>query len=159
MNPLALIVTCVAGWRNRHLQVVIKTAKRKFVFHNNNWDGSRGSHVFTKEFALILRTGGIQSVRPPPRSPILNAYAERFVRTIKECRLDRMVLIGEATLHRAASHFVLHYHVERNHQRLENEITRPELPVFLNEGDVCCRKRAGRLLRCYYREAAETEVV
>jgi transposase InsO family protein len=63
-------------------------------------------------------------VRLPPRSPNLNAYAERFVRTIKESCLDRMILMGELSLHRAVSQFVLQYHAERNHQGLENKIIR-----------------------------------
>jgi len=112
------------------------------------------SPLFTKEFVTILQSAGVQSVRLPPRSPNLNAHAERFVRTIKETCLDRMILIGESSLHRAVSQFVLHYHAERNHQGLENKIIRPEFPAFPSEGDVCCRKRLGGLLRYYYREAA-----
>jgi transposase InsO family protein len=112
------------------------------------------SPLFTKEFVTMLQSAGVQSVRLPPRSPNLNAYAERFVRTIKESCLDRMILIGEASLHRAASQFVLHYHAERNPQGLENKIIQPEFPVFPDEGEVVCRKRLGGLLRYYYREAA-----
>ena len=76
------------------------------------------------------------------------------MRSIKESCLDRMILIGEASLYRAASQFVLHYHTERNHQGLENKIIRPEFPVLPSEGEVCSRKRLGGLLRYYYREAA-----
>ena len=112
------------------------------------------SPLFTPEFESVLRGAGIQSVRLPPRSPNLNAYAERFVRTIKETCLDRMILMGEASLHRAVTQFVAHYHTERNHQGLENQILRPEFPLFLPEGEVGCRKRLGGLLRYYYREAA-----
>ena len=112
------------------------------------------SPLFTQEFEAILQSAGIQPVRLPPRSPNLNAYAERFVRTIKEACLDRMILIGEASLYRATAQFVLHYHAERNHQGLENKIIRPEFPVFPPQGNVCCRKRLGGLLRYYYREAA-----
>jgi transposase InsO family protein len=112
------------------------------------------SPLFTKQFVTILQSAGIQAVRLPPRSPNLNAYAERFVRSIKEDCLDRMILIGEATLYRAASQFVLHYHAERNHQGLENKIIQPEFLVFPDEGEVVCRKRLGGLLRYYYREAA-----
>ena len=55
-------------------------------------------------------------------------------RTIKESCLDRMVLIGEASLLRATSQFVSHYHGEQNHQGLENKIIRPEFAPFLSEG-------------------------
>ena len=103
---------------------------------------------------MILQAAGVESVRLPARSANLNAIAERFVRSIKESSLDRMVLIGESSLHRATSQFVLHYHQERNHQGLENKIIQPEFTPFPPEGAVHCRKRLGGRLRYYYREAA-----
>jgi len=110
--------------------------------------------VFSEAFRMILQAAGVESVRLPARSPNLNAFAERFVRSIKESCLDRMVLIGESSLHRATSQFVLHYHQERNHQGLENKIIQPQFTHFRTEGAVHCRKRLGGLLRYYYREAA-----
>jgi transposase InsO family protein len=110
--------------------------------------------LFSEDFRMILKAAGVESVRLPARSPNLNAIAERFVRSIREACLDRMVLIGESSLHRAASHFVLHYHAERNHQGLGNRIIRPEFTEFPTEGAIKCRKRLGGLLRYYYREAA-----
>ncbi len=112
------------------------------------------ARVFSEAFRMILRAAGVESVRLPARSPNLNAIAERFVRSIKESCLDRMVLIGESSLHRATSQFVLHYHREGNHQGLENKIIQPEFTPFPTEGAVRCRKRLGGLLRYYYREAA-----
>ncbi len=123
----------------------------RYLFHDR-------SPVFTEEFELMLQSAGIQSVRLPPRSPNLKAYAERFVRSIKAACLDRMPLIGESSLQRAVSQFVIHYHTERNHQGLEDKTVRPEFPVFPSEGDVCCRKRLAGLLRYYYREAARNRV-
>jgi putative transposase len=64
-------------------------------------------------------------VRLPPRSPNLNAFAERFVRSIKAECLSRMILIGEGSLRRATAQFCEHYHGERNHQGLENKIIEP----------------------------------
>jgi transposase InsO family protein len=55
--------------------------------------------VFSEEFRMILEAAGVESVRLPARSPNLNAFAERFVRSIREGCLDRMVLIGEPSLH------------------------------------------------------------
>src|SRR5499427_358307 len=75
--------------------------------------------LFTAEFLEMLADIGIQSVKLPPRSPNLNAYAERFVRTIKESCLDQMILFGEDSLRRAVHQFLIHYHEERNHQGLE----------------------------------------
>jgi len=103
---------------------------------------------------MILESVGIETVRLPARSPNFNAYAERYVRTIKEGCLDRMILIGEGPLRRAIGGFVVHYHTERNHQSLENKIIRPESAAFPNAGEVHSQKRLGGMLRYSYRQAA-----
>ena len=54
--------------------------------------------LFTTDFLSTLATAGTKSVKLPPRSPNLNSYAERFVRSIKEGCLDRMILFGEDAL-------------------------------------------------------------
>jgi hypothetical protein len=64
----------------------------------------------------------------------LNAYAERFVRSIKEECLNRMIFIGQASLRRAVSEYMSHYHAERNHQGLENSLIRAMPSVAANEG-------------------------
>jgi len=112
------------------------------------------STLFSDGFRRVWAGAGIESVRLPARSPNLNAFAERFVRSIKESCLDQLVLIGEASLHRATASFLLHYHQERNHQGLENQIIRPEFNSFPRQGAINCRKRLGGILRYYYREAA-----
>src|SRR5215470_1426989 len=76
--------------------------------------------LYTREFLSMLADVGVQSVKLPPRSPNLNAYAERFVKTIKESCLERMILFGEIHYENAVHHFVEHYHLERNHQGLDN---------------------------------------
>jgi transposase InsO family protein len=110
--------------------------------------------VFTEEFQMILRAASVESVRLPARSPDLNAFAERFVRSIRESCLDRLILVGEGSLHRATSSFLVHYHQERNHQGMENKILQPEFNPLPIQGPIQCRKRLGGLLRYYYREAA-----
>ena len=82
--------------------------------------------LFTAEFLDMLAEVGIQSVKLPPRSPNLNAYAERFVRTIKESCLDRLILFGEVSLRKVVREFVAHYHGERNHQGLGNRLITSE---------------------------------
>ena len=72
--------------------------------------------LFTAEFQRILASVGVTAVKLPPQSPNLNAYAERFVRSIKESCLNRLILFGENSLREAAREFVAHYHTERNHQ-------------------------------------------
>ena len=74
--------------------------------------------LFTKDFLSMLAEAGVESVKLPPRSPNLNAYAERFVRTIKESCLERMTSFGEASLRKAIGEFVVPYHCERNYQGL-----------------------------------------
>ncbi len=81
--------------------------------------------LYTTEFLNMLADIGVKSVKLPPRSPNLNAYAERFVRTIKESCLERMIFFGEASLRTALSEFLSHYHLERNHQGLENRLLTP----------------------------------
>ena len=110
--------------------------------------------VFGEEFRMLLQAAGVESVRLPARSPNINAFAERFVCSCKQSCMDQLILIGEASLHRALSNFLLHYHQERIHQGLENEIIRPEFNSFPSEGPIKCRKRLGGMLRYYYREAA-----
>jgi hypothetical protein len=96
---------------------------------------------------------GRESKSLPPGFSNWNAYADRFIWTFKESCLDRMILMGESSLHRAALQFVQHFHAERNHQGLEKKIIQPEFAVFPSQDDVCCRKGLGWLLRYYYPEA------
>jgi putative transposase len=110
--------------------------------------------LFTDEFLRTLKDAGVESVKLPPRSPNLNAYAERFVRSIKESCLERLILFGESSLRTAVQNFVAHYHSERNHQSLGNRLILPE-PTHLNSaGVVQCRERLGGTLNYYYRAAA-----
>ncbi len=110
--------------------------------------------LYTEAFRDLLKQAGIKIVRLPARSPNLNAYAERFVRTIKETCLDRMIFFGETSLRRAINEFLEHYHHERNHQGLENRLIAPLTEVGSVDGTVACRERLGGMLRYYYRDAA-----
>jgi transposase InsO family protein len=109
---------------------------------------------FTLAFRETLAAADVQVVRLPPRSPNLNAFAERFVRTIKESCLDRIILVGEASLRRALAEFVEHYHHERNHQGLSNRLVVPLAEQPSHDGDIACRERLGGLLKYYHRPAA-----
>src|SRR5262249_32564894 len=68
-----------------------------------------GDPLHTTEFLGILAGTGVQSVKLAPRSPNLNAYAERFVRTIKEDCLEQMIFFGEDSLRNAVGEFIAHY--------------------------------------------------
>jgi len=110
--------------------------------------------LFTGEFLSMLKESGVASVKLPARSPNLNAYAERFVRTIKESCLERLILFGEGSIRRAVSEFTVHYHRERNHQGLDNKLIYPEPKSIREGGEVKQRERLGGLLKHYYRAAA-----
>jgi putative transposase len=110
--------------------------------------------LFTTEFLGLLAGVGVKSVKLPPRSPNLNAYAERFVRTIKESCLERMILFGEESLRTTIQNFVAHYHTERNHQGLGNRLISPHPDHRGNAGVVRRHQRLGGMLNYYYRTAA-----
>ena len=81
-------------------------------------------------------------------SPNLNAYAERFVRSIKDECLDRMIFVGPRSLRRAVAEYITHYHAERNHQGLENRLIVPTT-VEANDGTVHYHSRLGGTLNSY----------
>lgn len=110
--------------------------------------------LYTGEFLGLLAAVGIESVKLPPRAPNLNAYAERFVRTIKESCLDQMIFFGEESLRGAIHEFVVHYHQERNHQGLENRLIIPMERPADTTLPIERRQRLGGLLNYYYRKAA-----
>ncbi len=110
--------------------------------------------LFTEAVRGLLRDSGVKPLRLPAKSPNLNAYAERFVRSIKYECLNKIVLLGENHLRTAVRSYVAHYHLERNHQGLDNELIVPLRAISRTEGDVQCRERLGGTLRYYYREAA-----
>jgi len=110
--------------------------------------------LFTAEFLKIIEGSGIEPVKLPPRAPNLNAHAERFVRTIKESCLERLILLGEGSLRKAIHDFVMHYHHERNHQGLDNRLIIKEESEVRGTGAIQRRQRLGGMLNYYYRQAA-----
>ena len=109
--------------------------------------------LFTAEFQSIVAGVGVTSVKLPPQSPNQNAYAERFVRSIKESCLERLILFGENSLRTAAREFIAHYLGERHHQGLGNQLIIPEASEMNHEGAIQCRQRLGGMLNYYYRAA------
>ena len=116
---------------------------------------------FLERIRSILKASGnfwnvkvSRSYDSHPRSPNLNAYAERFVRSIKDELIYRMIFFGEASLHLAFKEYMAHYHIERNHQGLGNRLLRPSSGVSRSDSVVNRRKRLGGMLSYYQREAA-----
>src|SRR3989441_5503409 len=108
---------------------------------------------WTDGFRGIVEGSGVRVVLTPFQAPNANAYAERFVRSIREECLDRLILFGERRLLRVLDEFVAHYHGERNHQGLGNDLITPE-PGTVGGTHVRCRERLGGLLRYYHRVAS-----
>ena len=112
--------------------------------------------LYTATFQRLLRESGATPLRLPARSPNLNAFAERFVESVKSECLARIVPLGEGHLRaviRVIRAFVDHYHEERPHQGLGNELIAPKT-TLIEAGKVRCRERLGGVLKFYYREAA-----
>src|SRR6516165_7177654 len=102
---------------------------------------------FCQSFRGLIK-GSVNPLRLPARSPNLNSYAERWVRSVKEECLAKLILVGESSLRRALQQYLLHYHEERNHQGKENRILfRFQTEARREEGAVRCRERLGGLLK------------
>ena len=114
---------------------------------------------FTQQFDEILEDAGVTPLKLPPRSPNLNAYAERFVKSIKEESLNKMIFFGETSLRITIREFMIHYHEERNHQGLENNLIEPQNIISIKDatnptGEIICKERLGGILKYYHRKAA-----
>lgn len=109
---------------------------------------------FTASLAQILKQDDIRCLRLPPQSPNLNAHLERFMRSIKEECLKRMIFFGESSLRRAVTNYLEHYHAERNHQGLGNRLIETQSDSAASAGNIECRERLGGMLRYYHRKAA-----
>jgi putative transposase len=106
-------------------------------------------------FQRIIEDAGVKRVPLPSRSPNLNAYAERWVRSVKEECLSRLILFGEASLRHVLTQYVAHFHHERNHQGKGNVLLFPASSQHSeSKGAIHCRERLGGLLKYYAREAA-----
>jgi transposase InsO family protein len=122
---------------------------------------------FSTSFPLWLSRGsrdGLSVAEPacvrvklvllPARSPNLNVHIERFVRSLKEECLERLIFFGESSLHAATANFLDHFHSERNHQGIGNRLIIPGNEVGQTVGEIACRERLGGTLKYYYRKAA-----
>ena len=122
--------------------------QRRYVLHDRDTK-------FCSLFRATLATGGIKPIQLPARSPNLNSHAERWVRSVKGECLSKLILFGEASLRRALTEFVHHFHAERNHQGKGNVLLFLPEKVGLQKprSRVWCRERLGGVLK-YYSYAA-----
>ena len=122
--------------------------RHRYVLHDRDTK-------FCADFRKTLATGGVKCLRLPPHSPNLNAFAERWVRSVRSECLSHFILFGEASLRHALKNFCRHYHAERNHQGKGNQLLFPRpVPPDPDRGGVRCQERLGGLLKYYHREAA-----
>jgi putative transposase len=110
--------------------------------------------LFTVSFREILRSSDVETVKLPARSPNLNANAERFVRSIKSECLAQIIPLGEQHLRHAVKQYTEHYHVERNHQGLDNQLIEERHGVADMNSAIERHERLGGILNYYERRAA-----
>jgi putative transposase len=109
---------------------------------------------YSEAFRRLFKDDGIEIIRLPARSPNLNAFAERFVRSIKAECLNRLIFLGEASLKHAVREYMTHYHAERNHQGMGNRLLKPGFATCRSHSAVRRRERLGGMLNYYHRAAA-----
>jgi transposase InsO family protein len=109
---------------------------------------------YTEGFDQILEAAGIEAIKLPPKSPNLNAFAERWILSVKVEILDQMILFGERSLAYVIQNYIAHHHHERNHQGLDNVIPFPDERLRSTEGEIMKSERLGGLLNFYCRKAA-----
>ena len=120
---------------------------KKYLIHDRDTK-------YCEAFIRIIKDAGIKPVKLPARSPNLNAYAERWVLSVKSECLSKLIFFGEASLRHAIRQYIAHYHQERPHQGKGNCLLFPENRTAGKTDAVSCKKRLGGLLRFYYRDAA-----
>ena len=111
---------------------------------------------FTDAFRVIVKSDHVKPLKLPARSPNLNAFAERWVRSVKEEALSKLILFGEASLRRVLREYLTHFRQERNHQGKGNVLLFPlnRQSAPSSDRSVRCRERLGGLLKYYHRQAA-----
>ena len=114
---------------------------------------------FTGSWKELMKGSGVETLALPANSPGINAYAERWVRSIKVECIRRLTFLGVGGLRRALREYLEHYNGERPHQSLENAPLGPQPPAQkvgerTFSGPIRCRERCGDVLKHYYREVA-----
>jgi putative transposase len=119
---------------------------------------------YTGPFMDALKSAGIKTKRTAIRSPNMVAFVERVIQTIQQECLDHSIVFGRAHMDVLCSQFRDHYHLERPHQGLNNELIQQpstrkrrkiiEEPDTVRLSDIRCQERLGGLLKSYSRKAA-----
>jgi len=143
-NPTGAWVTQQA----RNLSFTGLFERTRFLIHDRD-------SKFSAAFDEVFRSEGIKVIHTPIRAPRANAYAERFVRTVRAECLDWLLILGRRHLERVLRIYTAHYNSERPHRGLAllppqpaNAAARP------TAGEIRRRDRLGGLIHEYHRAAA-----
>lgn len=140
----------VANWVEQHARNLTGfdgvLAEAKFLIHDRDTK-------YTKKFDAILQGAGVNPIKLPICSPNLNAYAERFVLSIKTECIDQFIPIGYKSLVRAIKCYEKYYNTQRPHQGLDNNLLTPPLEI-ITDGEVKCEEHLGGILKHYYRQVS-----
>jgi len=107
--------------------------------------------TFCHSFRFMVRQSDVEPLMLPARTPNLNAFAERWVRSVRQECLSKLILCSERSLMRVLTEFTAHYHAERNHQGKGNKLLFPDR--LDGHGKIECHERLGGLLKYYARAA------
>jgi transposase InsO family protein len=120
---------------------------KKYLIHDRDTK-------YTAKFDELLKDSGVKPVKLPPRSPNLNSHAERYVLSIKSECLNRFMVFGEKMLWEFIGEYGTHYHFERNHQGVGNELIEPTNRPEEESRKIVKMSRLGGVLNYYERQAA-----
>jgi putative transposase len=108
---------------------------------------------FTQAFDTVFRSEGIDVIRTPYRAPNANAYAERWIRSVREECLDKLLIINQTHLRRVMHEYIEFFNTARSHQGIDQQIPTPKT-IHETTGPVRCRSVLGGIIHDYYRDAA-----
>lgn len=94
-----------------------------------------------------MEGAGIEAITLPPRTPNMNADAERWIRSVKTERLDQLILFGQRSLTYVLKEYLAHHQHDRNHQGLDNLIPVPDQRRAQKEGRITNSQRLGGLFQ------------
>ena len=119
----------------------------KYLIHD------RDTNFMKSGFRDVLKNSGVKCIATSRKSPDLNAYAERWIESIRDECLNHVMIFREKSLRYTIKQYVEFYNHERNHQSLDNELIDPQV-CLPTSGKIKCKKRLGGLLRFYRRKAS-----
>jgi putative transposase len=131
----------------RHIQGKFQESGLTFTHLIRDNDGKYGA-----AFDAIFASEGIQVVHTPFQAPRANAYAERWVRSVREACLDQVIVLNHGHLAHILREYAHYFNERRPHQGLDQQMPSPPM-TQLTDGTVCCHDILGGIIHDYYRVA------